>query len=89
MPPKEGRQIAEEIGQMYYETSAYSLYGVHEVFDNVIRAALIARRQHRFWQSNLKKVHKPIVQVSEELNLKSIHPLWMIKKKCSVGGVCF
>ena len=66
LPPKEGRQIAEEIGQMYYETSAYSLYGVEEVFDNVIRAALIARRQHRFWQSNLKKVQKPIVQVSDQ-----------------------
>ena len=54
--PKEGRQIAKEINAYYYETSAYTLYGVEEMFDNVVRAALIARRQHRFWQSNLKKV---------------------------------
>ncbi|XP_033633370.1 rho-related BTB domain-containing protein 2-like [Asterias rubens] len=60
--PKEGRQIAKEINAFYYETSAYTLYGVEEVFDNVVRAALIARRQHRFWQSNLKKVQRPLPQ---------------------------
>lgn len=56
LPPKEGRNIAKESNLVYYETSSYTLYGVQEVFDNVVRAALIYRRQHRFWQSNLKKV---------------------------------
>ncbi|XP_038070707.1 rho-related BTB domain-containing protein 2-like isoform X2 [Patiria miniata] len=60
--PSEGRQFAKEINAFYYESSAYTLYGVDEVFDNVVRAALIARRQHRFWQSNLKKVQRPLPQ---------------------------
>ncbi|XP_041477615.1 rho-related BTB domain-containing protein 1-like [Lytechinus variegatus] len=62
LPPKEGRNIAKESNCVYYETSSYTLYGVQEVFDNVVRAALIYRRQHRFWQSNLKKVQKPLLQ---------------------------
>lgn len=62
LPPKEGRNIAKESNLVYYETSSYTLYGVQEVFDNVVRAALIYRRQHRFWQSNLKKVQKPLLQ---------------------------
>ncbi|XP_022086662.1 rho-related BTB domain-containing protein 2-like [Acanthaster planci] len=60
--PSEGRLIAKEINAFYYESSAYTLYGVDEVFDNVVRAALIARRHHRFWQSNLKKVQSPLPQ---------------------------
>ncbi|XP_071828546.1 rho-related BTB domain-containing protein 1-like isoform X2 [Apostichopus japonicus] len=62
IPPTEGRKVAKEINATYYETSSYTLYGVQEAFDNVVRAALIARRQHRFWQSNLKKVQKPLLQ---------------------------
>lgn len=62
IPPKEGRKVAKEIKAYYYETSSYTLYGVKEVFDNAVRAALITRRQHRFWQSNLKKVQRPLLQ---------------------------
>ncbi|XP_071506571.1 rho-related BTB domain-containing protein 1-like [Diadema antillarum] len=62
LPPKDGRNIAKESNCVYYETSSYTLYGVQEVFDNVVRAALIYRRQHRFWQSNLKKVQRPLLQ---------------------------
>lgn len=54
--PDEARDVARELGLYYYETSVLTYYGVNEVFENAIRAALIARRQQRFWMTNLKKV---------------------------------
>uniref|UniRef100_A0A6A7G382 Rho-related BTB domain-containing protein 1-like isoform X2 n=3 Tax=Hirondellea gigas TaxID=1518452 RepID=A0A6A7G382_9CRUS len=60
--PGEGRAVAREMGVEYYESSVLSYYGVPEVFDNVIRAALVARRQQRFWMTNLKRVQRPLVQ---------------------------
>ena len=38
-------------------------FGVDEVFENAIRAALCARRQQRFWMTNLKRVPMPALQV--------------------------
>lgn len=52
-----------ELGISYYETSVFTYFGVNEVFENAIRAALLARRQQRFWMTNLKKVQRPVLQV--------------------------
>ncbi|XP_055371909.1 rho-related BTB domain-containing protein 1 isoform X3 [Condylostylus longicornis] len=60
--PDEARAVAKELGIPYYETSVFTYFGVNEVFENAIRAALIARRQQRFWMTNLKKVQKPQLQ---------------------------
>ncbi|XP_073838426.1 rho-related BTB domain containing isoform X2 [Musca autumnalis] len=60
--PDEARAVARELGVSYYETSVFTYFGVNEVFENAIRSALIARRQQRFWMTNLKKVQKPILQ---------------------------
>ncbi|XP_014222157.1 rho-related BTB domain-containing protein 1 isoform X1 [Trichogramma pretiosum] len=60
--PDEARAVARELGVHYYETSVFTYYGVNEVFENSIRAALIARRQQRFWMTNLKKVQRPLPQ---------------------------
>ncbi|KAG7297298.1 hypothetical protein JYU34_019257 [Plutella xylostella] len=60
--PDQGRALAHELGIYYYETSVFSYYGVNEVFENAIRAALIARRQQRFWMTNLKRVQRPLLQ---------------------------
>uniref|UniRef100_A0A0A9WW42 Rho-related BTB domain-containing protein 1 n=1 Tax=Lygus hesperus TaxID=30085 RepID=A0A0A9WW42_LYGHE len=60
--PDQARGIARELGVTYYETSVLTYYGVNEVFENAIRAALIARRQQRFWMTNLKKVQRPLLQ---------------------------
>ncbi|KAL7299662.1 hypothetical protein TKK_0007421 [Trichogramma kaykai] len=60
--PDEARAVARELGVQYYETSVFTYYGVNEVFENSIRAALIARRQQRFWMTNLKKVQRPLPQ---------------------------
>lgn len=60
--PDEARAVAKELGVFYYETSVFTYFGVNEVFENAIRAALIARRQQRFWMTNLKKVQKPLLQ---------------------------
>lgn len=62
--PDEARSVARELGVYYYETSVFTYYGVNEVFENAIRAALMARRQQRFWMTNLKKVQRPLLQVS-------------------------
>lgn len=60
--PDEARDVARELGLYYYETSVLTYYGVNEVFENAIRAALMARRQQRFWMTNLKKVQRPLLQ---------------------------
>lgn len=61
--PDEARVVAREFGVHYYETSVLTYYGVNEVFENAIRAALISRRRQRFWMTNLKKVQRPLLQV--------------------------
>ncbi|CAH1103026.1 unnamed protein product [Psylliodes chrysocephalus] len=60
--PDEARDVARELGLFYYEASVLTYYGVNEVFENAIRAALIARRAQRFWMTNLKKVQRPLLQ---------------------------
>ncbi len=61
--PERGRAVAAELGLPYYETSVLTYFGVNQVFENAIRAALCARRHQRFWMTNLKKVLMPAVQV--------------------------
>lgn len=65
--PDQGRALAHELGIYYYETSVFTYYGVNEVFENAIRAALIARRQQRFWMTNLKRVQRPLLQVPSNI----------------------
>ena len=61
--PREARALAHEFDVPYYETSVLTHFGVNAVFENAIRAALIARRYQRFWMTNLKKVQRPLLQV--------------------------
>lgn len=60
--PDEARAVAKELGIAYYETSVFTYFGVNEVFENAIRAALINRRRERFWMTNLKRVQRPLLQ---------------------------
>jgi Rho-related BTB domain-containing protein 1/2 len=60
--PDQGRAAAREMGMPYFETSVLTFFGVNEVFENAIRAALCARRTQRFWMTNLKRVMKPFLQ---------------------------
>ncbi|XP_026475203.1 rho-related BTB domain-containing protein 2 isoform X2 [Ctenocephalides felis] len=60
--PDEARAVARDLGVSYYETSVFTYFGVNEVFENAIRAALYARKQQRFWITNLKRVQRPILQ---------------------------
>jgi hypothetical protein len=48
------------------------LNSVNEVFENAIHAALIARRQQRFWMTNLKKVQLPLVLAHKHVQLYCI-----------------
>ncbi|XP_031751066.1 rho-related BTB domain-containing protein 2-like isoform X1 [Xenopus tropicalis] len=60
--PEAGHEVAKELGMPYYETSVVAQFGVKDVFDNAIRAALISRRHLQFWKSHLKKVQRPLLQ---------------------------
>lgn len=60
--PEQGRAVARELGMPYFETSVLTFFGVNEVFQNAIRAALMARRTQRFWMTNLKRVMTPALQ---------------------------
>ncbi|NWV31238.1 RHBT1 protein, partial [Grantiella picta] len=51
LPPEKGREVAKELGIPYYETSVVAQFGVKDVFDNAIRAALISRRHLQFWNT--------------------------------------
>ncbi|GAA6109039.1 rho related BTB domain containing 4 isoform X1 [Tachysurus ichikawai] len=62
LPPERGHEVAKELGVPYYETSIVAQFGVKDVFDNAIRAALISRRHLQFWKSHLKKVQRPLLQ---------------------------
>ena len=59
---EKARAVARELGVPYYETSVLTYYGVDELFENAIRAALCARRNQRFWMAGLKKVLQPALQ---------------------------
>ena len=45
MMPEEARTVARELGVPYYETSVLTYFGIDEMFENAIRAALCCRRQ--------------------------------------------
>jgi len=60
--PDVGRAAAKEMGLPYFETSVLTFFGVNEVFENAIRAALCARRTQRFWMTSLKRVLRPKIQ---------------------------
>ena len=59
--PKEGRAVAAKVGASYYETSVLAQYGIDDLFDNCIRAAVAFRRGTKFWikRGSPKKVLMP------------------------------
>ena len=61
--PEKARAVARDLGIPYYETSVLTFYGIDELFENAIRAALCSRRSQRFWMTGLKKVMQPALQV--------------------------
>uniref|UniRef100_A0A8C3RC07 BTB domain-containing protein n=1 Tax=Cyanoderma ruficeps TaxID=181631 RepID=A0A8C3RC07_9PASS len=62
LPPERGHEVARELGVPYYETSVVAQFGVKDVFDNAIRAALVSRRHLQFWKSHLRKMQRPLLQ---------------------------
>ena len=70
--PEKARAVARDLGIPYYETSVLTFYGIDELFENAIRAALCSRRSQRFWMTGLKKVMQPALQVSMAKFMNSI-----------------
>ena len=62
LPPEKGREVAKELGLPCYETRVMAQFGIKDVFDNAIRAALISRRHLQFWKSYLRHVQRPLLQ---------------------------
>ena len=62
LPPEKGREVAKELGLPCYETRVMEQFGIKDVFDNAIRAALISRRHQQFWKSYLRHVQRPLLQ---------------------------
>ncbi len=87
--PEQGRAVARELGLPYYETSVLTFFGVNEVFENAIRAALCVRRQQSFWMTNLKKVLRPTLQVicdTLRIQLQNLYPSYLYS--CSQEPFC-
>ena len=64
LPPDRGRSVAKEISAHYYESSVLLGFGIDDLFANVIRAALIHKRDKHFWNQlgGLKRITKPECQ---------------------------
>merc|ERR1719347_302497 len=60
--PEQGRAAAKDMDIPYYEASVLTSFGVQDVFENAIRAALCTRRSQRFWMTNLRRILKPMIQ---------------------------
>ena len=48
--PEEARSVGRELNIPYYETSVLTYFGIDEVFENAIRAALCCRRQQSLFR---------------------------------------
>ncbi|CAG0900222.1 unnamed protein product [Cyprideis torosa] len=60
--PDQARRVALLLNCPYYETSVLTMYGVADVCENAIRAALSHKKQSRFWMTNLKRIQRPLPQ---------------------------
>ncbi|KAG8179989.1 hypothetical protein JTE90_007957 [Oedothorax gibbosus] len=60
---EQGRLMAREIGAVcYYETSAYTSYGVDFLYENIARLGLISRRKKQLFMKRWKSVNPPQIQ---------------------------
>ena len=63
--PEDARSVARELNIPYYETSVLTYFGIDQVFENAIRAALCSKRAQslfRMTNFNLRRVMSPILQ---------------------------
>ena len=62
--PEEARTVARELGVPYYETSVLTYFGIDEMFENAIRAALCTRRQASLFGTLLASVTSEVIEVN-------------------------
>ncbi|CAL8077788.1 unnamed protein product [Orchesella dallaii] len=93
--PEQARAMAKELGISYYESSVLTYHGVNNVFENAIRAALICRRNQRFWMTNLKHIQQPLLQApycppKKELSTIEVFPgTYWADMKTMLASQCF
>ena len=88
LPPEKGREVAKELGLPCYETRVIAQFGIKDVFDNAIRAALISRRHQQFWKSYLRHVQRPLLQAPFLAPPKPPPPLIVVPDPPSSSEEC-
>ena len=73
--PAMGHEVAKEIGAPFYESSVLTKFGVSDIFINTARAALIERRKLKFWNTQLRKVQRPLIQPPVTIPMPALPPI--------------
>ncbi|XP_076460277.1 rho-related BTB domain-containing protein 1-like isoform X2 [Babylonia areolata] len=84
--PAMGHDVAKDIGAPFYESSVLTRFGVSDVFINSVRAALIERRKLKFWNTQLRKVQRPLIQPPMVIPAPALPPIHLTPPSSS-GGV--
>ncbi|KAL8604919.1 hypothetical protein ACOMHN_028547 [Nucella lapillus] len=84
--PAMGHEVAKDIGAPFYESSVLTRFGVSDVFINTVRAALIERRKLKFWNTQLRKVQRPLIQPPMIIPTPTLPPVLHIHPpSCGAG----
>lgn len=75
MTPAMGHEVAKEIGAPFYESSVLTKFGISDIFINSARAALIERRKLKFWNTQLRKVQRPLIQTPMTIPTPTLPPI--------------
>ncbi|XP_005091128.1 rho-related BTB domain-containing protein 2 [Aplysia californica] len=77
--PSVGREVARDISAPYYETSVLTHFGVQDVFINAARAALLERRKIKFWNTQLRRIQRPLLQPPMKMPIPTVPRIQIAK----------
>ena len=83
IPSSAAREVARDLGAPYYETSVLTQYGVHDVFLNAARVALIERRKLKFWNAQLRRIQRPLIQPPMNFPMPAAPKVKVLAQPCS------
>lgn len=85
MTPAIGHEMAKEIGAPFYESSVLTRFGVSDIFINSVRAALIERRKLKFWNTQLRRVQRPLMQLPMLIPAPALPSVHLLPQSPSAG----
>jgi Rho-related BTB domain-containing protein 1/2 len=80
-----GQEVAKEIGAPFYESSVLTRFGVSDIFVNSARAALIERRKLKFWNTQLRRVQRPLLQAPMLIPKPTLPAVCLAPQSVSLG----